>query len=190
MSVAHPQTQIERLALYWHDGGGIGHFVRQARIADAVLAQAPKCTIFGISGSSDVAGHFLPRNVDIVKLPSFVYPRTFCQKAVANTSMNLVKHMRRELMATFLTSYKPDVLLIDSHPRGWGNEVDASYRGTRLPKVLGLRGVLDGPAATQRYFFSGAESDYIVEHFDTILVYIDPSVFRLEEYYEIPQSVV
>jgi predicted glycosyltransferase len=191
MLPAHPRSDIEyRLALYWHDGGGVGHFVRQARIADAVLAQAPGSTVFGISGSSGLADHLLPRNVDTVKLPSFVYPRTFHPRAVANTSMDLVTHMRRELLAAFMTGYEPDVLLVDSHPGGWGNELDACYRRTRPAKVLGLRGVLDGPAVAQRYFFSTAASDYIAEHFGTILVYTDPKVFRLEEYYDIPQSVL
>jgi len=81
MLPAHPRSDIEyRLALYWHDGGGVGHFVRQARIADAVLAQAPGSTVFGISGSSGLADHLLPRNVDTVKLPSFVLPEDIPSK--------------------------------------------------------------------------------------------------------------
>lgn len=189
MADAHPRTHAARIALYWHDGGGVGHLVRQARIADAVLAQIPRCSVFGVSGSSGAADHFFPKNTDIVKLPSFVYPRTFYRRAVANTSMRLVRHMRRELLAAFFASYQPDVLLVDSHPGGWENELDACYKSIRPVKVLGLRGVLDEPAATHRFFFSRAASDYIAEHFRTILIYTDPSVFRLEEYYDIPQSI-
>lgn len=183
-------SEVKRFALYWHNGGGVGHLVRQSRIAAAILELDQAACIFGISGSSRVLDQILPDGMDLVKLPSFVYQQKPYRKSITNASMDLVRQMRRELLSAFMSSYEPDVLLVDHQPGGWSNELSHTYASSKTHKILGLRGVMENRTTTNNQYFDSKTIKFIVENFERIFVYTDPNIFRLEAYYDIPDALV
>ena len=58
------------MALYSHDGEGLGHLKRNLLIARSLLAHRQNINALLISGLRETAAYPLPRGVDCLTLPS------------------------------------------------------------------------------------------------------------------------
>lgn len=142
------------MALYGHDTMGLGHLRRNLTLATAIAGLPCEPNVLVISGAAE-AGRF-PRTprVDLLTVPA-VGKRTDGSYAAAHWDADLdeLVRMRSALMSTVLTSWTPDLLIVDKVPLGFHGELDQSLRalrrrgGTRM--VLGLRDVLDAPAVAR-----------------------------------------
>jgi predicted glycosyltransferase len=186
-----PQA-AKRIALYWHNGRSLGHTVRCATLGQALLNHMPGSIVVGITGASKGL-ELLPPAMDLIKIPSYLtYDDT---EGVRTTSvLSLAKEqfqrIRENLISTFVRDFQPHALIVDFHPEGKNGElIPTVINSPKTHKVLGLRGILSSPAETNRDFFNPRLVAFIRDRFSAIHVYVDEHVYRLEDYYTIPDSL-
>ncbi len=182
----------KRIALYWHNGRGLGHTVRNATLGQALLDELPNSAVLGITGAAKGL-ELLPSGMDFVKIPSYL---AFDGVEGVHTTpiLSITKaefqSLRENLIATLVKDFRPHVFVVDYHPQGKKGElVPMLINSPDTKKVLGLRGILGTPAETNSEFFSPSMAAFIHEHFSAIHVYVDQNVLQLEEYYQVPTSV-
>ncbi len=188
-----PQAASQpRIALYWHNGRSLGHTVRCATLGQAIINHIPASIVVGITGASK-GFELLPPDMDLIKIPSYLtYDGTEGVRTtpVLSVAKEQFQCIRENLISTFVQDFQPHALLVDFHPEGKNGElIPAVLNSPKTHKVLGLRGILGSPAETNRDFFNPRLIAFIQEHFSAIHIYIDQHVYRLEDYYAIPDSL-
>ncbi|HKV59977.1 MAG TPA: glycosyltransferase [Ktedonobacteraceae bacterium] len=183
----------KRIALYWHNGRSLGHTIRSATLGQGFLQRMPGSAVMGITGASKGL-ELLPPGMDVVKIPSYL-AFDHAQGAVSAPIMPITREdlarMRENLIATFVRDFRPHAWIVDYHPQGNDGElVPAVTQSPATQKVLGLRGILGTPEQTNSQFFSPRMADFIRANYAAIHVYVDERVFRLEEYYDVPASLL
>ena len=183
----------KRIALYWHNGRSLGHTIRSATLGQGLLEHMPGSAVMGITGASKGL-ELLPPGMDVVKIPSYL-AFDHAQGAVSAPIMPVTRkdlaRMRENLIATFVRDFRPHAWIVDYHPQGNDGElVPALAQSPATQKVLGLRGILGAPEQTNSQFFSSRMVDFIRANYAAVHVYVDEHVFRLEEYYDVPPSLV
>lgn len=182
----------KRIALYWHNGRSLGHTVRSATLGQALLTHIPASIVVGITGASK-GFELLPPGMDLVKIPSYLtYDRT--EGVHTNPILSIAKEqfqgIRENLISTFVQDFQPQALIVDFHPEGKSGElIPTILNSPKTHKVLGLRGILGSPDDINRSFFNPRLVAFLQQNFSAIHVYIDEQVFRLEDYYAVPNSL-
>lgn len=171
-----------RIVLVSHDSVGLGHTRRNARIAAAVLRQAPQAQLTLVTGVSSRHRWLDDAGPTVVRLPAIGKDATGAYCAGDGTGQSsaaglaAVLRRRRQLLDGLLRQVRPDVVLVDRHPFGIAGEwreplVRARRAGTRV--LLGLRDILDDPQVIRRELtgpgWHGAE-----QVLDDVLVYGQP----------------
>lgn len=170
----HPGAS--RIAVYTHDTFGLGHVRRCLRIVATLSKQAPDCSILFITGSP--ALHLLdalPANADFLRIPTMPARsssgtgRPHLQIGRAEVSL-----LRSDLVERAITSFSPDLFLVDNFPLGTQRELlpalqAARARGVRT--VLGLRDVVDAPEDVRSDWGRQGIYEAIERYYDRILVY-------------------
>ena len=182
----------KRIALYWHNGRGVGHTVRNATLGQAILDFMPARGVVGSAGAAKGL-ELLPPEMDFVKIPSYL---AFDGVEGVHTTpiLSITKaefqSLRENLIAKVVRDFRPHVFVVDYHPQGKKGElVPMLINSPGSKKVLGLRGILGTPAETNNEFFSPHMVAFIQTYFSAIHVYVDQHVLRLEEYYQIPDAL-
>lgn len=187
---------IPRISLYWHNGRSLGHTAESARVARGLIDVMPGAAITTVSGARHGLDRF-PAEVDIVKLPSFKSIETpdtadgFMQIPVLPLTEREFRRVHERLIEAFFESFRPHAVVINHLPQGSARELAAilpKLNGTL--RILTLRGILSDHQQTHATYFNPIMASYLTENFDAISIHTDPDVFRLEDYYEIPDSVV
>jgi predicted glycosyltransferase len=102
--------------------------------------------------------------------------------------------MRKEIIRSAVTSFRPHVLLVDHMPHGAMGELlpaleELRRRGSDTQVVLGLRDILDAPETVrQRWEIEGAY-EVLERYYDTVLVYGQQDVYDLAKQYGLGPSV-
>ncbi len=182
----------KRIALYWHNGRGLGHTVRNATLGQALLDYMPGSAVLGITGAAKGL-ELLPPEMDFVKIPSYL---AFDGVEGVHTTpiLSITKaefqSLRENLIATVVRDFRPHVFVVDYHPQGKKGElVPMLINSPGTKKVLGLRGILGTPAETNNEFFSPHMVAFIQKYFSAIHVYVDQRVLSIEEFYRIPDAL-
>ena len=182
----------KRIALYWHNGRSLGHTVRSATLGQALLTHIPASIVVGITGASK-GFELLPPAMDLVKIPSYLtYDSSEGVRTtpVLSVAKEQFQHIRENLISTFVKDFQPHALIVDFHPEGKNGElIPTVLNSPKTHKVLGLRGILGSPDETNHDFFNPRLVSFMQENFSSIHIYIDQQVFRLEDYYAIPDSL-
>jgi predicted glycosyltransferase len=183
----------KRIALYWHNGRSLGHIMRSATLGQGLLQHMPGSAVMGITGASK-GFELLPPGMDVIKIPSYL-AFDHALGAVSTPIMPVARddllRMRENLIATFVRDFRPHALIVDYHPQGNDGElVQAITQSPHTQKVLGLRGILGTAEKTNDQFFSPRMAAFIRAYYEAIHVYVDERVFRLEDYYEVPASLI
>ena len=171
-----------RIALYSHDTMGIGHMRRNLLIARALAAAHPPPVVLLIAGACEVNSFDFPPGVDCLSLPA-LYKESSGQYRSRHLDLPLDEliALRGRPIAAALEAFAPDVFIVDKVPRGAVNELDpalASLRTNgRTRCVLGLRDVLDEPAAVRREWREAGGDEAIAAWYDAVWVYGDPAVY-------------
>lgn len=178
-----------RISMYWHNGRSLGHTAEVAKISHALVKDMPNATLVGLSGAYRGLD-LLPESMDIVKLPAFVnYDKASGWDMSGRQGMDVkaLFQLRSEMSKVLIRHYKPDIFLINHLPYGAENELAPALSNTKSGlRVLTLRGVLFDREKTTREYFSSKHTKWIHDNFDAIFVHVDPNVFMLEEYYDVP----
>ena len=189
-----PCGSAPRFALYSHDTMGLGHTRRNLLIAKTLIDAIPGATVLLIAGAG-VAGRFdLPPGVDCVSLPS--WHKGAEGGYVAKSLRVSVDELRRVRMAAIdgtLRAFDPDLFLVDNVPSGALGELlpvlERLRRERRTRTVLGLRDVLDAPAAVRREWREHDHVRTVVEAYDAVWVYGDAAAYDAAETYGFPFEV-
>jgi predicted glycosyltransferase len=171
-----------RVALYSHDTMGIGHMRRNLLISRALAAGHPPPVILLIAGACEVNSFDLPPGVDCLSLPALRKESSGQYRARhLDLPLDELIALRSRSIAAALEAFAPDVFLVDKVPRGAVNELDLALTSLRSNGqtrcVLGLRDVLDEPAAVRREWREAGGDDTIAAWYDAVWVYGDPTVY-------------
>ena len=175
-----PPTHVSgvpaRIALYSHDSTGLGHVRRNLLLAQQLTADGHDVLL--VSGSPEAAAMPRPPSTDIVTLPALGKDERGAYRA-RNLRMGVVEltAIRRGIFSSTLGGFAPDLLVVDRHARGFRGELEpaldqlSSTRATRV--VLGLRDVLDAPAAVRREWHERRIPEALQRWYDEVWVYGD-----------------
>jgi predicted glycosyltransferase len=193
-SAARRTDRALRIALYSHDGMGLGHLRRNALIASGLSRQPLGATALLLAGARELARLPLPRGVECLTLPGFrkIDNGSYEPRRLGIGSARL-RDLRTRVIEAALAAYDPDVLIVDKVPAGLGGELLPALprlrdRGTRI--VLGLREILDDPGQVRREWSADGFEDVIEAHYDAVWIYGDPAVFDLLREYRVREGVV
>jgi predicted glycosyltransferase len=183
-----------RVAFYSHDTVGLGHIRRNLLIAQTVAQSALGATTLVLAGAREAGVLPLARGVDCVTMPSI-------QKTDAgeyrprrlDVTLSDVVRVRARIAQASLEAFRPDVLIVDTEPRGACRELDPVLAALRARDqthcVLGLRDIRDHPAVTRREWRMAANEAAIREYYDQVWVYGDPAVFDVVREYGLPPDI-
>lgn len=171
-----------RIALYSHDTQGLGHIRRNLAIATALSQAEPRSNILLIAGAREAGALNLPPGVDCLTLPSLAKDETghYHTRSLSIPLQKLII-LRTKIIQAALTSFAPDVLIVDKVPLGAFGELKPGLeylyhrRQTRL--ILGLRDVLDDPDTVRHEWLQGGYEGAIQTFYDAIWIYGDPKVY-------------
>ncbi len=168
---------IQRLLLYSHDTYGLGHLRRNVLISEDLLEHVPGLQVVLLSGSPVATRFHLPRNLTLVPLPPVV--KTGVDEYAARNPQlpfSVVRRARTAIMADVARRFEPDVFLVDHAPQGMKGELlpvfDVLRRwspATRI--VLGLRDVVDDPAAVRHAWSEQDVAQTLLDVYDRVAVY-------------------
>lgn len=179
-----------RLLVYSQDGLGLGHLRRTTLLATEFLATSPGATALTISDSP--LGQFFSTDTghDYLKLPSIRKAGPGDWRPVSlSMSFSEVLQLRREIILSVVTSFQPDILLVDHMPHGAMGELVPTLEALEsspVRVVLGLRDILDAPSTVrQRWRLEGA-FEAVERHYHDVLVYGSEDVFDVAREYDWP----
>jgi predicted glycosyltransferase len=173
------RTGASRVVLYSHDTLGFGHLRRNLLIAGALRRLDPAPDVLMIAGMREAGAFDLPPGVDCLTLPAYAkqadgsYGPRDLGDALAPLAL-----LRASAIEAAVASFDPDLMIVDNVPRGAEGELDAALRRLsrtgRTRIVLGLRDVIDEPAAVRRQWLRQRNFEAIRDHFDEVWIYGDP----------------
>jgi len=136
----------------------------------------------------------LPPRVDVVVIPAIDKDSSGGYvPAQLSGSLDEMVGLRSALLATALTAWSPDLLVVDKVPLGFASELEqalvALRRRGRTRMVLGLRDVLDEPTVAREQWRQGRCSDAVREFYDEVWVYGDATLGDLSEDCAFPPAV-
>lgn len=171
-----------RIALYSHDAQGLGHVRRNLAVAGTLAASDPAPEILLVTGAPAAATLVAPPGGDFLTLPALGkdLDGTYRARSLAAPLAALIELRSRILLAA-LTTFDPDLLIVDKVPRGAAGELepalDALRTRGRTRCVLGLRDVLDATGPARRQWHEDRANEAVAHYYDAVWVYGDPHVF-------------
>lgn len=188
-----------RVALYSHDAKGLGHLRRNLALAHHLARALPGLTgrdVTGlvITGLAPGQEYRLPDGFDWLVLPGVKKSGgTYLPQRLRITREDL-SLIRGALLSGVLSTFDPDLLIIDRHPYGVHQELREPLTHLRRAHpaarvVLGLREVLDTPATVQREWDELGDTDTLRRLIDEVWVYGDAAVHDLSATGEAPTAL-
>lgn len=171
-----------RIVFYSHDTMGLGHIRRNLLMAQSLAASRLDPDILMISGTKD-AGRFsfLP-NIDCLILPS-LYKESLGRYRARNLRLSLreIVNLRKNAILHAITTFDPDVFIVDNVPRGACFELDQTLQHLRQNHktkcVLGMRDIRDDAQEVKREWRLRRIDQTIRSYYDAVWVYGDPCVY-------------
>ena len=188
-----PSAAGRRVLMYSHDTLGLGHLQRSLKLMRALLARDPELSVLLVTGSPVVHLFELPKGADYVKLPSVrkVGSERYEARSLALGDES-VRDLRSKLLLEAVREFAPDLFLVDHAPIGMSGEVLPALealRDERCTTVLGLRDIIDEPAAVLDHWRRHGIRDVLRELYDHVLVYGTRSVYDPVIEYRLAEEV-
>ena len=182
-----------RFVFYAHDGMGLGHTRRNLAIAAALVELCPQASILIASSTDDAHRLGLPPRVELLKLPGLrKTANDEYQSRRLPVQKDEIRHLRASLLEATVKSFRPDVVLVDKHPFGARGEFRAGLAALKEyggRSVLGLRDILDEPAAVRQEWAEYGLQERIAEFHDRVFVYGERAVLDPIAEYDLPESL-
>jgi len=185
-----------RIALYSPGIVGLGHLRRNLLISQ-VLAESDLHSVNFLVTEAREASAFvncMPPGMDCITLPGLSKGVDgVCKPRYLDLSLKQVLRLRARTMKAALKEFSPDLFIVDNLPRGAYRELDSTLKKlkangcTRL--VLGLRDVLDEPAAVHRDWSRWKYQHRIEAFYDEVWVYGDPRIYNMVKEYDFEPGV-
>ena len=179
---------LQRLLLYSHDTYGLGHLRRNVLIAQDLLRHVPGLQVVLLSGSTVAERFELPANLAVVPLPPVV--KTGVDEYASRDPrlpFSIVWRARAAIIADVARRFEPDVFLVDHAPQGMKGELlrafdSLRHRSPATRIVLGLRDVVDEPAAVRRAWEEQGVPSTLRDVYHRVVVYGSPDLVDLAGY--------
>lgn len=171
-----------RIALYGHDTFGLGHLRRNLTLAHRLARDFPTAHLLALTGSPQAHSLPLPPRFDFVKIPSATKDAAGAYRSRAlDLSLPELTDMRSRLIGETLTSYRPDLVLIDHAPSGMAGELIAPLERLRAEHpavrlVLGLRDIIDEPARVRADWAKADLLSWMDRTYDRVFIYGVPGL--------------
>ena len=186
-------SRSKRVLIYSHDSFGLGHVSRCRTIANALVEADESVSVLILSGSPMIGSYEFHSGIDFVRVPGVVK-----QLSGDYDSANLrvgVEHtmeMRTRIIRDTADIFRPDLFIVDKEPLGLRGEVGPALhllkeRGT--PLVLGLRDVMDDPAALAQEWERKKIVPALRDLYDEIWIYGLPQINKPLTGIDVPPSV-
>jgi predicted glycosyltransferase len=187
-------SRSKRVLLYSHDSFGLGHVSRCRTIANAIVEADHSVSVLIISGSPMIGSYEFRSGIDFVRVPGVVKQIETGEYDSANLRVG-VEHtleMRTRIIRDTADIYRPDLFIVDKEPTGLRGEVVPALhllkeRGT--PLVLGLRDVMDDPAALAQEWERKNVVPALRDLYDEIWIYGLPQINKPLTGIAVPPSV-
>jgi predicted glycosyltransferase len=189
------RTGLQRLLLYSHDTYGLGHLRRNVLIAEHLLEHVPGLHVVLLSGSPVATRFPLPRNLTLVALPPVV--KTGVDEYAARDAripFPVARRARAAIIADVARRFEPDVFLVDHAPQGMKGELLPAFEALRRWSpttriVLGLRDVVDDPAAVRLTWAEQDVARTLRDVYDRVAVYGSTDLADVRAY-GVPDAVL
>jgi predicted glycosyltransferase len=182
-----------RILIYSHDTFGLGHLRRCRTLAHALVDRFKQLSVLILSGSPIIGSFDFRARVDFVRVPGVVKLRNG-EYTPLNLHLDIAEtlSLRASIIKHTAEIFAPDVFIVDKEPVGLRGEVLDTLKmlkrqGTRL--VLGLRDVMDEPAALEPEWQRKNVLPALRDLYDEIWVYGLPQICDPLEGIDIPQKV-
>jgi len=189
-----PNSRSKRVLIYSHDSFGLGHVSRCRTIANALVAADPNVSVLIVSGSPVIGSYEFRSGIDFVRIPGVVKQIETGEYDSANLRVG-VEHtmeMRTRIIRDTADIYRPDLFIVDKEPTGLRGEVVPALRLLKergTPLVLGLRDVMDDPAALAAEWERKNVVPALRDLYDEIWIYGLPQINKPLTGIEVPPSV-
>lgn len=189
---------VTRIVLSSHDSVGLGHVRRNLAIAHALTRSLPALTqqpVTGllVTGQASATSFPAPDGWDWLVLPSVTVNENGYVPRRLSAGIDRLAAIRGGAVDAALRAFRPDLVIVDRHPFGVHRELATALRSLRARDdcrvVLGLRDVLDRPAAAEAEWRALGGAAAVRAHYDALWVYGDPSVHDLTVSGELPRGL-
>ncbi|WP_156821246.1 hypothetical protein [Microlunatus phosphovorus] len=167
------RTSGPRIACYSHDTVGLGHIRRNIAVATSLINAWPHADALMLTGNPEATSLWLPPRTDVVTLPTVAKDRAGRYRSrTLNASLDSVVAIRSAVIEAAVTTFAPDLLIVDKVPLGVAEELAPTLRrlraevGTRI--VLGLREILDDPVTAVAQWTASGATAAIEEFYDAV----------------------
>jgi predicted glycosyltransferase len=166
---------------------------RNTLIARTITASPVPATMLLLAGAREAGSFPLPPDTDCLTLPSYTKEGDAYAPRSLRVPVERLTAVRARAAAAALEAFEPHVFVVDKAPRGALRELEPALemlraRG-RTRCVLGLRDILDDPAAVRREWVEGSLAEAVHDYFDAVWVYGDPAVYDQAREYGYPAGV-
>lgn len=185
-----------RIVLYSHDSTGLGHLRRNLALAHALTAGMPGAAVTGllVAGRPEATRFPAPDGWDWLILPGVQHTRDGYGSRALDLDVGTATTLRGAIFRSAMRVFRPDLVVVDRHPLGVARELESSLRMLRIDRpdcriVLGLRDVLDAPAAAAAEWEAIGGAAVLRRLLDAIWVYGDPRIHDLKTDGELPTGL-
>ena len=181
----HPRNPYPRprVVLYSHDTMGLGHMRRNLLIAQSLADGELGATVLLVCGAVQASALILPAGVDCVTLPALRKdPSGEYDARRLDVSLAGLIDLRSRTIRAAVDAFRPDLFIADNVPRGAVGELEPTLQdlaSRSVPRVLGLRDVLDDPPVVARQWREARNEEAIAEYYEAVWVYGDPALYDL-----------
>lgn len=182
-----------KILIYSHDSFGLGHLRRCRTIAHALVDERPDLSVLILTGSPIIGSFSFRSRVDFVRIPGVIKLRHGDYTPLSlKIGIDEILRLRASIIRHTAESFAPDVVLVDKEPWGLRGEVRETLtmlkaRGT--PLVLGLRDVMDDPAALAEEWQRKNAVPALTDIYDHIWIYGLPEICEPLKGVRLPPAV-
>ena len=182
-----------RVLIYSHDSFGLGHLRRCRAIAHALVERNRNMSVLILTGSPIVGSFDFRARVDFVRVPGVIKLRNGEYTSLSlHIDIENTIALRESIIQHTADTFDPDIFIVDKEPLGLRGEVTGTLqmlkaRGT--PLVLGLRDVMDEPAALAPEWARKNVIPALRDLYDQIWVYGLPEICDPMEDIVLPRDV-
>lgn len=168
--------------LYSHDTLGYGHLRRNLLLAAALSEIEPRPEILLICGMREAGSFAMPAGVDCVTLPAYAKQDdgSYRPRDLGGDLARLAG-LRSRTIRSAAEGFDPDLVIVDNVPRGAQYELDGMLHALRTRGrariVLGLRDVIDAPAAVRRQWLRQRNFETVRSLYDAVWIYGDAAFY-------------
>lgn len=183
-----------RVLLYSHDTFGLGHLRRCRAIAHALVERNKDVSVLILSGSPIIGSFDFRARVDFVRIPGVIKLRNGDYTSLKlHLDIEDTLDLRASIIRHTAETFDPDLFIVDKEPLGLRGEVEETLwmlKERGVPRVLGLRDVMDDPDLLAPEWARKNAVPALAELYDDIWVYGLPQIHEPLAGLEIPASVM